>query len=209
MKILVAVPCLDMIQTQFVDCLFESMRFNEEYDIQFGASSLVYDTRNQFIDKAIDREYDRILWIDSDMKFDSQTLAYLNQDLDAGYDFVSTLCFKRRPPYSPVVFKTCDMDKTDHGVIIPRSKVYEDYPEDCLFECAAFGFGMVMMSVKGLKRIVERYGRLLFCPLTGFGEDLSFCLRAKSAGERLFCDSRAEVGHVGQYTFDSKMFKKR
>ena len=198
---------MDTLQTQFVDCILDTMRFREDIDIRFGASSLVYDTRNQFIDKAIDGDYDRVMMIDSDMHFDTQSIGYLSQDLDAGYDFVSALCFKRRPPYSPVVFKTCEMEKTEKGVIIPKNIVYADYPKDCLFECAAFGFGMVMMTVKGLKRVVERYGRMLFSPLTCFGEDLSFCIRARTAGERLFCDSRAEIGHVGQYIFDSKMFR--
>ena len=207
MKTLVAVPCMDMMHTQFVSSLM-SIRAKEGYEFEFGASSLVYDTRNQFIAKAIDGGFDRILWSDSDMVFTAADVAYLEQDMDHGYDFVCGLAFNRKPPFTPVIFSECFIDKNEAGQLIPTSTVMKDYPKDALFEVAAFGFGFVMMSVEGLKRIVDRYGRMLFMPHPGFGEDLSFCLRAHSAGEHLFCDSRTEIGHVGTYVYGKEQFER-
>lgn len=208
MKTLVAIPCMDMIHTKFIDALITSLMYADAYDIRFGASSLVYDTRNSFITQAIDQEYDRILWIDSDMTFAAEDVAYLSQDLDNGYDFVTGLCFKRRPPYTPCIFQSLELNTLDNGLKVPRAKVYEDYPKDKLFEVAACGAGMMMTSVSGLNRVAEQYGRWLFMPISGFGEDLSFCYRLKMAGERIYCDSRTEIGHVGDYVYDARMYER-
>ena len=68
MKYLVAIPCMDMMHTQFV-CSLLSMPMFEQTEIAFGANSLIYDTRNQFAEKAIKNGFDRVLWLDSDMTF--------------------------------------------------------------------------------------------------------------------------------------------
>lgn len=206
MKTLVAVPCMENIKTMFVDCLLKLPQ--DQYTIEFGVASLIYDTRNQFIEKAIDGGYDRIFWTDSDMRFDAATMAYLNQDLDKGFDFVAGLAFKRRKPFTPVIYKELDVVKNPDNTMEPKATIFTDYPKDCLFEVCGFGFGFVGMNVAGLQRVIDKYGKRLFNPYGCFGEDLSFCLRAKSAGEKLYCDSRAEVGHIGEYVFDHEMFER-
>lgn len=205
MKLLIAVPCMDMMHTAFVHSLL-SIDKDEETEVVFVASSLVYDSRNQLVSKALDGEYDRILWTDSDMVFNRESIAYLKQDLDAGYDIVAGLCFSRKPPIRPVVCKTCELVKLEDGRLDPVSERYLDYPRNTLFEVAAMGFGFVAMNVSALRRVADKYGRMLFMPLPGFGEDLSFCLRARNAGERLWCDSRATIGHVGQMIYDEDVY---
>ena len=206
MKTLVAVPCMESLKTIFVDCILKLPQ--DEYTIEFGVASLIYDTRNQFIEKAIDGGFERVFWIDSDMVFDAATMAYLNQDLDKRYDFVAGLAFKRRKPFTPVIYKELDIIKNPDNTVEPLANEFVDYPKDCLFEVCGFGFGFVGMNVAGLQRVVDRFGKRLFNPYGCFGEDLSFCYRAKCAGEKLFCDSRAEVGHIGEYVYDSEMFER-
>lgn len=201
MKLLVAIPCMDMMHTKFVDSLIRAFKDYPEATIEFGASSLIYDTRNQFIAKALDGGYDRIMWIDSDMVFDASAIAYLNEDLDRGYGIVCGLYFKRRPPYTPTIYRDCALVTDDQGRLLPTVEVIKDFPEDKLFQVAAFGFAGVMMDVKALQKIVDKYGKLLFMPYGGFGEDLSFCLRARMAEVNLYCDSRATFGHVGEHIY--------
>lgn len=207
MRTLVAVPCMDMMHTQFVSSLV-GLKLGDDYEVRFGASSLVYDTRNQLLVYALENDFDRVLWVDSDMTFTPDVLAYLEQDMDEGFDVVCGLCFKRKPPFTPVVFKRCDVVTTEDGKLDPVHEVYTDYPDDCVFEIAACGFGCVMMNMKSVRRMVDAFGRWLFMPASSFGEDLSFCLRARSAGLRLWCDSRAKVGHVGQMVFDEDYYKR-
>lgn len=206
MRTLIAVPCMDMMHTQFVHSLL-SLKMTDEFEVRFGASSLIYDTRNQLIVYALDMGFDRVLWFDSDMKFGPEILAYLTEDMEKGFDIVSGLYFKRKPPYSPVIFKQCDILKLEDGRLDPTHEFYEDYPDNSLFEIAACGFGCVMMNMHALKNIVEKYGRMLFMPVAGFGEDLSFCMRARSAGHKIWCDSRVKLGHVGEMVFDENYYK--
>ena len=207
MRTLVAVPCMDMMHTQFVSSLV-GLKLADDYEVRFGASSLIYDTRNQLLVYALENGFDRVLWLDSDMVFTPDVLACLEQDAEKGFDVVSGLYFKRKPPHSPVVFRRCEVVKTEDGKVNPVDEVFSDYPDECLFEIAACGFGCVLMNMESVRRVAETYGRWLFMPLGGFGEDLSFCLRARAAGLRIWCDSRAKCGHVGEMIFDEDYYKR-
>lgn len=208
MKTMIAVPCMDMMHTQFVHSLI-GLRMTEEYRVTFAASSLIYDSRNQLLKQAIEGGFDRLLWFDSDMTFDPHILDLLNEDLDKGFDIVSGLYFKRKAPYTPVLYKVCDTITHENGAIEPINEVYTDYPQNTVFDVAAFGFGCVMMNLETVKKIVEQYGLYLFMPVAGFGEDLSFCLRARSAGFHIYCDSRVKLGHVGNYVYNESVYLTR
>ena len=205
MKILVAVPCMDMMHTQFVASLI-ALKMGDEYEVRFGASSLIYDTRNSFIKYALDNDFDRLIQIDSDMKFEPYTLALLNEDLDRGLGIVTGLCFKRKPPFSPAIFDECDIKHTEDGKIEAIAHCYYDYPIDSIFEVGACGGAFVGLDMTTVKEIISQYGRHLYMPAAGFGEDLSFCMRARAAGKHIYCDSRIKVGHVGDYVYDEAMY---
>ena len=204
MKTMIAIPCMDMMPVPFVRSLLYLNKGDEDRVIM-SSSSLIYDSRNQLLEKAIGYGFDRILWLDSDMDFPTFTMDLLHEDLNAGHEIVSGLYFKRRKPFSPVVFKECCLVEKD-GAKVPTAECYADYPRDALFECAAFGFGCVMMTVDAAKRICDALGKWPFMPVSGFGEDMSFCMRARHVGIKLWCDSRLKVGHVGYKTFDENDF---
>lgn len=206
MRTLVAVPCMDMMHTRFVSSLL-SLKMSGGDEVRFGASSLVYDTRNQLTTYAIENGFDRILWVDSDMTFGPEILAYLNEDLDKGCGIVSGLCFKRKPPCTPVIYDKCGFDQLENGKLDMVYRVYTEYPQDCLFEVAACGFGCVMVDVAVAKDMVSKAGSMLFTPMAGFGEDLSFCLRARMAEHKIWCDSRVKLGHIGEMVFDENYYK--
>ena len=97
MKTLVAVPCLDMVQTSFMNSLLRLMSVDET-QISFRVSSLVYDSRNLLAGEAVSQGYDRILFLDSDMVFQPDLLIRLSKDLDEGRDYVCGLFFSSIPP---------------------------------------------------------------------------------------------------------------
>lgn len=206
MKTLIAVPCMDMMHTQFVHSLL-SLRMTDEYEVRFGASSLIYDTRNSLIKYAVNGDFDRVLWFDSDMTFGPEALEYLNEDISKGFEIVSGLYFRRKPPYTPVLFSKCEIVHLGNGLIDPVYEPYNEYPEQSIFEIAACGFGCVMMDMKAVKQLIKKYGMMLFMPVAGFGEDLSFCIRARSAGLRIWCDSRVKLGHVGEMVFNEEYYR--
>ena len=207
MKTLIAVPCMDMMHTRFVASLI-GLKMGEDYEVRLGASSLVYETRNSMLRYALENGFDRIIQFDSDMTFDPYVLTLLQEDLDRGIGIVSGLCFKRKPPYTPAIFDRCELVKHEGGKLEPVARCYYDYPEDSIFEIAACGGACVAMDMHAVKNIVEAFGMYLYMPVAGFGEDLSFCMRAREAGQRVFCDSRIKLGHVGDYVYDENMYKK-
>lgn len=199
MKTLVAIPCMDMVQTKFMfSCL--NLRTDENVEFSLTESSLIYDSRNRLSKKAVEEGFDRILWLDSDMVFQPDLLERLSERLDAGYQMVSGLYFKRKQPICPVLYKECGAFEKD-GKHTVYATTYDDYPKDSLFEIAACGFGGVMMTTELVKQVADQFG-LPFSPILGFGEDLSFCCKVARLGIKMYCDSSVKMGHVGYKTFD-------
>lgn len=203
MKTLVAVPCMDMVQTRFMYCLLQ-MQHVGDVEFSLTEASLIYNARNQLAQKAMNEGFDRILWLDSDMVFEPDLMQKLSARLDTGIEFVSGLYFKRREPVAPVIFKTCGSYERK-GQLIPFASSYNDYPEDKLFQIAAAGFGGCMMTVDLVREVWEKFG-YPFSPILGFGEDLSFCCRVSRLGKQMYCDSSVKMGHVGYKTYDESDF---
>lgn len=207
MKTLIAIPCMDMVNTEF----FRSMlALDKVGQIQYSIvqSSLVYDSRNSLCKYAIQNNCDRILWFDSDMVFDSDTMKMLSADMDEGRDFVAGLFFKRTAPIHPVIYKEMGYWKNEDGSITPIALPYDDYPEDSVFKVKGAGMATVMMSVDIVKKVIDRFG-LPFSPIMGFGEDLSFCKRLEELGVDMWCDSRVKVGHIGSGVITEALYKQQ
>lgn len=205
MRTMIAVPCMDMMHSDFVISL-TGLRHDGNVRFTYSCSSLVYDSRNSLARRAIVEGFDRVLWLDSDMKFDSDLLYRLSADLDEGRDLVSGIYVTRKPPIKPVIFKECGYKHMEVGVK-PYAEHYYDYPKDSIFEVGACGFGGVLMNTSLLKEVEAAYG-LPFSPILGFGEDISFCLRATELGKKLYCDSSVKLAHVGCYPFTEEDYLK-
>ena len=197
MRTLIAIPCMDMVHTIFMKSLISLQKVG---DVQFGltCSSLVYDARNTLAKQAVREGFDRILWFDSDMDFAPDTMQRLSARLDEGLDFCSGIYFARKAPVKPIVYKNVgwNMHGEDENEVTPMAISYKDYPRDSLFEIEGAGFGIVMHTTAMIKAVGDKYG-LPFSPILGFGEDLSFCMRARELGYKLYCDSSIKAGHVG------------
>lgn len=202
-KIMIALPCMQYVPTKFLRSL-ECMRRLPETYTSVSENSLIHDARNDFASIAIQNDFDRVLWIDSDMVFDADLLLRLSADMDDGADMVSALFFKRVPPTAPVIYSELREITDEHGdyiEIIP----YLNYPYSSKFCVEACGFGAVMTSVSLLKRVWDKFGPP-FSYYKNLGEDLSFCWRVKQLGIPIWCDSSIRVGHVGQLVFNEGIY---
>lgn len=200
MRTLIAIPCMDQVQTLFFKDMLGLMR-PEGTEVAISTSSLIYDARNQLAKVAIDGKFDRVLWLDSDMTFEPDTLMKFAADLDNGLEYVSGLCFTRRFPVQACVYSECLMRVNEDGRSEPTLKSFEELPEKPMFQVAASGLAAVMMTTSLIERVFDKFG-LPFSPVQGFGEDLTFCMRASDLGVPLWCDSRIRLGHVGQTIFN-------
>lgn len=200
MKILVAVPCMDTVSASFAQCLAR-LKKDDDCLVLLNQNSLVYDSRNALADYAIQENFDLVLWLDSDMIFPPDLLERLRADIEGGKDIVSGLCFCRRYPYLPVVYKRLELEGE-----IPINDSYVDYPEDEIFRVEGCGFGVVMTKTDVLRKIADKY-KTIFTPMPHFGEDFSFCIRARECGYEIWCDPTVKIGHVGYITVTDRVFK--
>ena len=206
-KTLIAVPCKQTVPTKFMRSLEMLRRLPETYTSIMEAT-LVHDARNEFAGIAIMNEFDRVLWLDSDMTFESDLLVRMSSEMDQSEGrirMLSGLCFLRVLPTRPVIWSGMEpgTDGMGHDIVHPIP--YIDYPRDQLFEVGACGFGAVMTDVSLLKSVWDKHGPP-FNFLYGLGEDLSFCWRVREMGEKIWCDSRLKVGHVGEMIFGEAMW---
>lgn len=190
-KILIAVPCMDMVSARFAQSLATLKKVEDtQIIISFLIGSLIYDSRNKLAGMALECEADYILWFDSDMVFPANTLERMINVLDEhpDIDILSGLYFRRATPFTPVLFKK--LDTTPAGV---EWEEYEGIP-DKLFEIAGCGFGGVLMRTDCL---LDMTPGEWFTPIFNAGEDCSFCIKARDKGYNIYCDPSIELGHMG------------
>ena len=201
MKTLIAVPCMDMVAAPFAQSL-ATLTKEGECLVSFLIGSLIYESRNTLCKQVITHDCDYVLWLDSDMVFEPNILQKMLKHMEDGRDIVTGLYFRRRPPFTPVIFKDITFDEDEHGHV----EGYEDYPEDELFEVAACGFGCVMLRKEVLLDLLLNY-RTWFNPMYGAGEDIAFCVRARELGYKIWCDPSIKLGHYGASIINEEIFK--
>ena len=201
MKTMIAIPCMDQVQTEFVQSLV-ALKPVGQIRHAFLASSLVYKSRTDLGLMAIAEKADYVLWLDSDMVFPPELLVDMMDDME-GRDMVSGICHMRRPPYTPVLYEKLRQGFTPAE---NESNKLIDYPKDGPFMVEGCGFGCVMMKTEVLKSVVDKYHEL-FAPLPGYGEDLSFCIRARGCGYDIWADPKIQIGHKASTIVTNETFE--
>ena len=204
MRTLIAVPCMDTVHTVFFTSMM-NLHKPEGTEIAVSCSSLVYTARNLLAKKAIDEGFDRVLWLDSDMVFDADLLDRLSEDMDKGLQYVCGLFFTRKNPIRPCIYKYLGNRKNENGEDTTAADHFTDYPREQVFPVEGSGFATVMMTTD----LIRKCGPSPFFPVMGFGEDFTFCLRAREAGATLWCDSRIKVDHCGINLINEEIFLKQ
>lgn len=197
MKTLIGIPCMDTMHYLFVTS-YVNMIQPPDTKTCFKPNSLIYDSRNLISLTAIENNFDRVFWLDSDMYFPKETLTYLSDRMTAlGCDMLTGIYFKRHEPYSPVIYKRVDPPDMLGDNPEKNIKEYADFPTDVSeFQVEGCGFGCVLTSVSLLKQVWDKFGPA-FTPFPWAGEDISFCYRVKQLGIPILCDPSLPLGHVG------------
>ena len=196
MKTLIAIPAMDKIWTITAQCLMNIQPVGE-FGTKFIIGMQVDQARNLLAKYAVENGFDRILWLDSDMTFSPDIMERLSADLDAGWDVVCGIFFKRKFPVEPVVYKELSKD-----TITP----YWEYPQNSVFPVAGFGFGAVMMKTEVLVSCIAKYGTC-FSMIGRNGEDVSFSIRARNCGYKIMCDPSIQCGHISYTTITDAFYR--
>jgi GT2 family glycosyltransferase len=200
MKTLIAIPCMDQVPALFAQSL-ATMRMVGECQIAFQIGSLIYTSRDDLARYAMKEGFDYVLWLDSDMIFPEDFHERMFKTLtENNLDILSGIYYKRKPPYSPVIFDKMQLK----GKIWDYSWL-EDVP-DSLFEVGACGFGCVLLKTEVLMSVQLKHG-YLFHPMQNGGEDVAFCVRARDCGYKIMCDPSIVCGHVGNVVITDTLYK--
>ena len=191
MKLLIAIPAMDFMVTEFVKSLLKLTNKLKDDGINFEtrieAGTLVYFARDKLARYAMSNGFTHILWLDSDMVFEPEIL----EDLQfSGKPFVTGIAHGRRKPYMSCLFKSYTPE-------VVRWE-YKDYPHNT-FEVAACGMACTLIETKILEDVIMKYNTA-FTPTEYWGEDVAFCDRARSFGYKPYAEPGVRVGHVGHIT---------
>lgn len=190
-KILIAVPCMDMVSARFAQSL-TTLKKIDECIVSFIIGSLIYDSRNSLAEYAVKMEADYILWLDSDMTFQPDTLERMMKVLDEhqDIDILSGLYFS---------LPSSSVSSTSNATGVNGKLKFENMDDvpDGLREVAGCGFGGVLMKTDCLFDIAGKEGPVWFSPMVNAGEDCAFCMRARKYGYKIYLDPSIEFGHMG------------
>ena len=205
-KILIAVPTMSHVPVEFL-ASFTGLRRVQDCHVLMTRDTLVYSARNSLALTALERGYNWILWLNSDMVFQPDLLERLLAEAEEkNLDVLSGLYFKRTVPTAPVLLKTLDWQINAAGEVEREAEPYLDYPKNALFEVAGAGTGCLLTRVGVYKPVMEHFGITPFQPLPNLGEDYSFCWRLRQMGFRIWCDSCIKLGHAGSWVYDESMY---
>lgn len=160
----------------------------------------VADARNAIASAALgDPEVTHLLWIDDDATFPSDAVKRL---LAHRLPIVGGLCFGRRPPYPPILLH--EDPKSEIGY-----RFQYEYPEG-LVEVDATGCHFLLVKRQVFEDVYKRCTTPREGPFTqrGFGEDVSFCQRARECGYRIMVDASVKIGHLGEVNVDETFAKR-
>lgn len=203
-KVLIAVPCMDMVSARFAQCL-ATLKKVDHCVVSFLINSLVYDSRNKLAEYAVKGEFDYIMWLDSDMVFPPNTLEHMMNVLDEHpeIDILSSLYFRRGAPFSPVAFDELSVNDRGECHFVDMKEIPTE-----LREIAGCGFGCVLMHTDCLFDLAGKYGNnTWFTPMGNVGEDCSFCIRARNEDYKIYCDPTLKIGHMAYAPVDGSVYE--
>jgi hypothetical protein len=188
MKTLIGVPCGNEIKSRTAFSLF-NLKGQADLVMQMGCD--VADNRNKLAKLAIEKGYDHLLFIDSDMVVNPNTLSRM---LALKKPIVGLAANHRRLPLESNV-KPLDGDIT------------KPIPEEP-FMAESVGTGVMLISRDVLKKLSEDGPVFEFSYMhdkdlwdTRIGEDVNFCGKARAFGYEIWVDPTIPVRHVGEYLY--------
>lgn len=183
----------------------------EEFElriVRMYGCSLLDHARSRLASNFMVDGFDLLLWVDDDMVFDAhETLALCREALERK-TIVGAVCSTR-------------------GQLGKMTAKFGDHVEKVGFfsqgdihECISVGTGLTAVHRDVFQKLIES-GEVPECNTAGnggeesiwpfymtvvedgcwWGEDTSFCIRARRAGFTVFVDTRARVGHKGSYVY--------
>lgn len=163
-----------------IDFVKSLLALPHTYAHAFEESCSIPDNRNKLFELARMRDED-LLFIDSDMVFTTLDVERMEEHLKT-HDIVSGVAVMQHPGWPAAIFN-------EELKTIPVLG-------DELFEIGACGASFLGISKKVLNNLAEPFNQIDYSNGKKHGEDISFCLRARGAGYKIYCDPKLRIGHI-------------
>ena len=196
MRILLGMPCIKNIPFKTVVSLLQTAQKGVVEPLMVEGS-LIYDARETIAKFAIQKNYDYVLYVDSDMVFTAEDVKKL---VSHDADICSGLYVSRRGENKNIIYR----DVITRRRFPKRDpKLIHDTLTSGYGEIAACGFGFCLIKTSVMKSMYKKY-KALFEPFKGVGEDIAFCIRARQCGYKIFTDRDVKLGHVGDQVYTAE-----
>jgi hypothetical protein len=194
-KVLIGIPIHRPIEFKVFESFIRATNIRREHEFSFCmvSNSLIYDAREYIATEFLKSDCEFLMFIDSDMTFHPQSIDFL---LRHNLEFVTAKAFKRVKPYQP-----CFYTKFDYKDGVPELEAPAQYGEG-LLPIEGAGLACALIKRSAFEKIQPPY----FFPLPNVGEDLTFCLKLKNAGVKMYCDTTLQFGHLGHTEIFEKDF---
>ena len=162
--------------------LIHSLKLEDiEWDLVNGYHPIVHRARQKCLDRALKKNYDYLMWIDSDMVFESYDFQRLFKH---DVDIISGLYLQQNGAslYNlPEEYACIDINGN-------RLNRFSSYPK--ILEVKANGMGWMLVKKGVFESIKKPFG-----PERDYGEDIIFQNKALEKGYKSYVDPNILVGH--------------
>jgi glycosyltransferase involved in cell wall biosynthesis len=205
----VCVPARDEVHTGFAfdfakmvgrDSKFRCGSSENGLKLYTMAGTLIFDQREKLVDAALSEGCDYILFIDSDMRFPSDTIEIL---LSRNVPIVGVNAVTRRKPTLPTALNL-QIEKDEEGKIINHAwHKIDSRDKEGIEPCTAVGGGVVMIHKDVFKAIPKPWYDVGWGSKGIIGEDVHFCVKALDNGFQTYVDHSLSkhIGHIGTYEY--------
>ena len=149
----------------------------------------IHELRNNLIDKALEIGATKLMMMDTDQVYHTQTITRL---LSHQLPVVGALVHRRYPPFDSLMMKKVAINETTDGY-----ESIDEWKDGELVEVDATGAGCLMFNMSVFRKIPRPWFKAQYNPDgSPIGEDFGFCQDLKAAGYRIFVDTSVPAGHL-------------
>lgn len=150
--------------------------------------------------EALDKGFEHLFWIDSDVTFWPQDVQKI---INLGLLFVSAPYSVKGWPVLTTQFKDKNVKLGEEGGLYEVNYAATGfmYTHRSVYEKMAKNLNMEKVKIWGGQYNVCPYFFPILIDGEYLGEDFAFCHRLKQIGIKLFCDTRIKLAHIGKYSY--------
>lgn len=204
-KVHISIPCLGTLRAETVGSLLNWVASTKvHYSLDIQKNTYIHYARNKAVWQAVKENATHLMFIDSDIIFPRDGIETL---LRRDVPIVGGLYFGRTVPFPVVKVK----HPTINGLTNPPS-----LPDKDMTEVLAVGTGFMLIKMEVFKKIDPPFFFHATPPDFGLdevpfpnnevGEDVAFCLKARTAGYKIWVDSTINLKHMGEHAYSREDF---